>query len=55
MAEVENMLDQKKNKANFLEQLFTGVFQEFVLNTDELEQKIPEFTEIILTNLPMIY
>jgi hypothetical protein len=51
LAEVEEMLDQKQSEGNILEQLFTGAFQEFVLNTGELERKIPEFTEIILKEL----
>ena len=49
--EVEEILDAKKEKGNWLQQAFTAVFEAMVFDVNDLRDRVPEFTEIVLDEI----
>lgn len=49
--EVEEILKENQKEGNLLQRGFTILFQSLVFNVNDLRRKVPEFTEIILSEL----
>ena len=51
LKEVEKVLESKKKEGGFFKRALTGIVQSLVFDLEELERKIPEFSDVVLDEL----